>query len=226
MSECFEYYRSILTGKSASFTKNSASVNATTQKKGNTISILTTLCKVFGRAFIFGFILKLAQDLLAFVPPQLLRLIIKFVEDSNPETTANDRPMLHDSQPLWHGIFYALLLFIVLTLQALLLARHSQCQYAVGMRMRSAVIGAIYRKAMMLSNRARKESTVGEIVNLMAVDAERFLDVPIFISIFLSAVIHIVLAMYFLWDFLGPPVLAGELVGKIKMLKNTQFSFE
>lgn len=36
-----------------------------------------------------------------------------------------------------------------------------------------ALIGKIYQKSLNLSNSARKSKTVGEIVNLMAVDTER-----------------------------------------------------
>lgn len=39
--------------------------------------------------------------------------------------------------------------------------------FVVGLRIRTALVGAIYKKALVLSNKAKKDSTVGEIVNLM-----------------------------------------------------------
>lgn len=39
----------------------------------------------------------------------------------------------------------------------------------------------------MLSNTARKSRTVGEIVNLMSVDVQRFQDIASFIMLFWSA---------------------------------------
>jgi hypothetical protein len=40
-------------------------------------------------------------------------------------------------------------------------------------------VSAIYRKSFVLSNRARQESTIGEIVNYQSSDAQRIGDVYI-----------------------------------------------
>ena len=39
--------------------------------------------------------------------------------------------------------------------------------------MRSALVAAVYRKSFLLSNAARQQSTLGEIVNLQSIDATR-----------------------------------------------------
>lgn len=83
--------------------------------------------------------------------------------------------------------------------------------FIVGLRIRTALISAIYRKALIMSNSAKKESTVGEVVNLMAVDAQRFMDLTAYINMLWSAPLQIALALYFLWDILGPSVLAGNI---------------
>ena len=62
---------------------------------------------------------------------------------------------------------------------------------------------------MVLTNSARKKSTVGEIVNLMSVDAQRFMDLMTFLHIIWSAPFQIAVSMFFLWNILGPSVLAG-----------------
>jgi len=64
-------------------------------------------------------------------------------------------------------------------------------------------------KALKISNTARKSFTTGEIVNLMAVDAHRFIDVITYLNLIWSAPFQIALAVYFLWQILGPSVLAG-----------------
>ena len=56
---------------------------------------------------------------------------------------------------------------------------------------------------MRISNSAKKESTVGEIVNLMSVDAQRFMDITTYINMLWSAPMQIILAIYFLWNLLG-----------------------
>lgn len=48
---------------------------------------------------------------------------------------------------------------------------------------------------------------MGEIVNLMSVDAQRFMDLAPFLNLMWSAPLQIVLAIYFLWQVtpeLGP----------------------
>lgn len=60
-----------------------------------------------------------------------------------------------------------------------------------------------------LSNTARKKSTVGEIVNLMSVDAQRFMDLTTYLHMTWSAPLQILLCLYFLWQILGPSVIAG-----------------
>ena len=64
-------------------------------------------------------------------------------------------------------------------------------------------------KALVVSNDTRKESTVGETVNLMSADAQRFNDVTNFIHLLWSCPLQIMLSIVFLWLELGPSVLAG-----------------
>lgn len=86
------------------------------------------------------------------------RLLIGFVESK---------------EPVWKGYLYSVGLIACATAQTMLLAHYFTRMYLVGMRIRTALTSAIYRKSLRISNAARKESTVGEIVNLMSVDAQR-----------------------------------------------------
>lgn len=174
---------------------------AKTGKKKGDASIMPPIVKSFGGVFLFGAMMKLFTDVLTFAQPQVLRYIIGFVEDYADEDT--------ERQPEWKGIFYAMLLFILAALQTVILGQYFHRMFIVGLRIRTALINAIYRKALVLSNATRKESTVGEIVNLMAVDAQRFMDLTTYLNMLWSAPLQIGLALYFLWQLLGPSVLAG-----------------
>ncbi|KAF7380118.1 hypothetical protein HZH66_014473 [Vespula vulgaris] len=178
----------------ASFRKSSGQVDFDNDRRKKVSSILPALCKAFGATFLFGAVLKLIQDIMTFISPQLLKLLIRFVSGG---------------EPLWKGYFYAILLLITATLQTLVLSQYFHRMFLVGLRIRTALITAIYRKAMRMSNSARKESTLGEIVNLMSVDAQRFMDLTAYINMIWSAPLQIVLALSFLWEKLGPAVLAG-----------------
>lgn len=80
------------------------------------------------------------------------------------------------------------------------------------MRLRSAVISAVYQKSLRLSqaSRSKEGASSGEVVNLMAIDAQRFMDVVTYIHMLWSAPLQIALSLYFLFDLLeGYSVLAG-----------------
>ena len=64
-------------------------------------------------------------------------------------------------------------------------------------------------QTLRLSNSAKKTSTVGEIVNLMSVDAQRFMDLMTYFHTIWSGPFQIIVSLYFLWQTLGPSVLAG-----------------
>ncbi|XP_029344396.1 multidrug resistance-associated protein 1 isoform X2 [Acyrthosiphon pisum] len=169
-----------------------------TLKNQYKVSILPVLCKSFGSTFLFGSFLRLIVDCLIFVSPQVLKYLISFVGNS--------------TEPLWRGYFYIFLLMMTAMLQTLIFTQHFHRMYLVGMRVRTALTSAIYRKALRISNTARKSFTTGEIVNLMAVDAHRLIDLIPFLNFIWSAPFQICLAMYFLWQLLGPSVLAGLFV--------------
>ena len=64
-------------------------------------------------------------------------------------------------------------------------------------------------QTLRLSNSAKRSSTVGEIVNLMSVDAQRFMDLTTYLHMIWSGPFQISMALYFLWQTLGPSALAG-----------------
>ncbi|XP_037043484.1 multidrug resistance-associated protein 1-like [Bradysia coprophila] len=168
-------------------------------KEKNKASILPALWKTFRASLLFGWMLKLASDVITFSIPQLLRLIILFVDSRASE-----------NQPqLWKGIMYAILLFVVSSLQTIIHQQFLHRMSTMGFRIRTALIGAIYRKALMISNTARKDSTVGEITNLMSVDVDHFTQIMVSIDLLWSAPFQIAVALYFLWSMLDVVVLAG-----------------
>lgn len=153
-----------------------------------------------------GMLLQLIQDALIFVSPQILRLIIRFVDSASRK--GNDEASV-DPEPLWRGIFYAVLLFVTASIQTIIWSQYFKRMIMVGVRIRIAIIAAVYKKALVMSNSARKESTVGEIVNLMTVDAQSFMTMATYFNMLWSAPLQIGVALYFLWEILGPSVLAG-----------------
>ncbi|XP_052656143.1 ATP-binding cassette sub-family C member 2 isoform X4 [Harpia harpyja] len=157
--------------------------------------LVKTLCKTFWQNLLLSVAFKLVHDGLVFVSPQLLKLLIAFVSDE--ESFA------------WQGYLYAILLFLTALIQSLCLQQYFSLCFQLGINVRASLIAAIYKKALTMSSATRKESTVGETVNLMSADAQRFMDTANFIHQLWSSPLQITLSIVFLWGELGPSVLAG-----------------
>lgn len=63
--------------------------------------------------------------------------------------------------------------------------------FRLGMYIRSVLTSMVYKKALSLSNKSRKNRTVGEIVNLMSVDIQRFQDSTFFVNLFWSSPLQV-----------------------------------
>ncbi|XP_063652837.1 multidrug resistance-associated protein 1 isoform X10 [Pan troglodytes] len=101
------------------------------QKEWNP-SLFKVLYKTFGPYFLMSFFFKAIHDLMMFSGPQILKLLIKFVNDTKA--------------PDWQGYFYTVLLFVTACLQTLVLHQYFHICFVSGMRIKTAVIGAVYRK--------------------------------------------------------------------------------
>ncbi|XP_040463336.1 canalicular multispecific organic anion transporter 1 isoform X2 [Falco naumanni] len=157
--------------------------------------LIKTLGKTFWQNLLLAVAFKLVHDGLVFVSPQLLKLLIAFVSDE-------------ESFP-WQGYLYSILLFLTALIQSLCLQQYFSLCFHLGINVRAGLIAAIYKKALTMSSATRKESTVGETVNLMSADAQRFMDMANFVHQLWSSPLQIILSIVFLWGELGPSVLAG-----------------
>lgn len=100
----------------------------------------------------------------------------------------------------------------VSVLTSLLNGQYYYKTYMVGFRIRTALISSIYRKALTISSVAKKDTTVGEIINLMAVDAMRFIEMLQHAHMVWAGPLVIALAIYFLWQIIGVAVVTGLVV--------------
>lgn len=153
------------------------------------------LAKLFWAKLLFAASLKLMQDSLQFVTPLILKKLLAFMSSS--------------SEIEWHGTLFAMLLLIIPTLQSIILGNYFYHMQIIGIQVRTMIIGSVYRKALLLSGSARMDSTSGEIVNLMAVDSQRFQDLLMYLNLIWSAPFQIILAVLLLYRELGWSVFAG-----------------
>ncbi|XP_064101349.1 multidrug resistance-associated protein 1-like [Macrobrachium nipponense] len=187
---------------------------------GVKVSVLRVLLRRFGLHLILVGALYLFSESLVFASPRILRVLIQF-------TTSLD-------EPAWHGYFYALLLLSVMLLNTLIKNIFFFLTQMISIQIRSSVMTAVYRKALLLSNASRRESTLGEIVNHMAIDSQCLSDAVLYLNLSVASPLIIAIAIGELWQIIGPSALAGLavlilliptnsiLANKIKILQVSQ----
>ncbi|XP_042578206.1 multidrug resistance-associated protein 1-like isoform X2 [Cyprinus carpio] len=157
--------------------------------------LLRTLAKNFGPYFLTGTLCLVIQDIFMFSIPQVLSLLLGFVRD--------------EDAPLWKGYVFAFLMVLLSCLQSLFNHQYMYMCFTVGMRVKTAVMGLVYRKSLVINSAARRTCTVGEIVNLVSADTQKLMDFVVYFNAVWVAPIEIALCFFFLWQHLGPSALAG-----------------
>ncbi|CCE62252.1 hypothetical protein TPHA_0C00960 [Tetrapisispora phaffii CBS 4417] len=170
-------------------------------------SIVGALAKTFGPKLLLAASLKFVHDILAFVQPQLLRILIQFVNaysDSENEGSY--------SLPIIKGFMIAIAMFSVSLIQTSFLHQYFLNSFNSGMNIRSALTSVIYQKALLLSNEATEVSTTGDIVNLMSVDVQRLQDLSQWINILWSGPFQLTLCLISLYNLLGHSMWIGVFI--------------
>lgn len=162
-------------------------------------SLWIAMIKAFGMTYLRGGIIKTVSDILAFVQPQLLRLLISFVDSYRSP----------NPQPAIRGVAIALSMFAVSATQTITLHQYFLRAFETGMRIRSSLTSMIYGKALKLSNEGKASKSTGDIVNYMAVDTQRLQDLTQFGQQLWSAPFQIVLCMASLYNLVGNSMFAG-----------------
>ncbi|VDO37669.1 unnamed protein product [Haemonchus placei] len=150
--------------------------------------------------------LEITSDTLQFANPFLLHQLIGFVSDMN--------------SPLWLGLSYAILMFAASEVRSFVLNSYFYIMFRMGIKFQTALTAAVYKKSLELSNSARRDKTVGEIVNLMAIDIERFQMITPQIQQFWSCPYQITLALIYLYSTLGYSAAPGFILMTIALPSN------
>ena len=120
---------------------------------------------------------------------QVLKLLIYHIENQTEES--------------WKGYFYVVLLFIAGLFNVFTFSHYIIQIIDVGTQIRSALVSAIVRKSLKLSNSARQKFTTGEITNLISVDTQRLLDNIPYLNVLWGAPLKIIVAMVLIYRELG-----------------------
>ncbi|OQR88954.1 ATP-binding Cassette (ABC) Superfamily, partial [Thraustotheca clavata] len=156
------------------------------------------LAKAFGWPFAYAGLLKLVHDSLQFVGPLVIKLIIEFLSDPNADVKM--------------GMVYVAAIFVSGIVQSFALRQYFFLCFETGLRLRSAVVTAVYQKSLVLSASAKGKKSTGEITNLMSIDAQRLQEITNYSHAIWYAFFQIIISSYLLYLQLGVAFLAGVAV--------------
>ncbi|KAK9869833.1 hypothetical protein WA026_003562 [Henosepilachna vigintioctopunctata] len=132
------------------------------KRKGGTPSLRRALFKVFGLEFLlYGVVLALSETV-RILQPIMIGKLIDFYSPSNTEITKDDA-FIYAA-----GVVFCSLITVLVVHPYMLGVCH------LGMKLRVACCSLIFRKSLRLSNTALGQTTVGQVVNLMSNDVNRF----------------------------------------------------
>ncbi|KAG5922873.1 hypothetical protein E4U42_005186 [Claviceps africana] len=172
-------------------------------------SLWRSLFRAYGGPYVVAAFFKIGNDIAQYVQPQLLRLLLNWVKSYSITPD--------DPQPVIQGAAIALAMFACSVFQTTMVHQYFQKSYETGMRIKGGLGSTIYRKSLRLSNEGRTSKTTGDIVNYMAVDAQRLQDLTQFLHQAWSSPFQIIICMVSLYNLLGWSMMAGIVVMIVMM---------
>ena len=162
-------------------------------------NLLLALFRAFGFDYVvLGFVYKFSHDLCLFVGPQVLNGMILFLKNGDA--------------PVQRGLYLTLAVTVSQLAMSFCLRHYFFKCYLFGLRIRTSVVAAVYKKALVLAAAERQARTLGEITNLMTIDAQKLDDLTSYLHAIWYSFVQIALAIFFLWQQLGPSCLGGVAV--------------
>ncbi|KAG1674093.1 Multidrug resistance-associated protein 1 [Nymphon striatum] len=156
--------------------------------------IIITLLKSFWRDIAFGTSIRLTIDMLQYINPVLLNILISFISSN---------------EPTWKGVLYSIGIALVIYIRETGNSHYMDKQMSLCVRIKGSLTMAIYKKGLMLSNSARQNYSIGSMVNLLAVDLQKFQDLTLYVPQLWVAPIVITIGIVELWGVLGISCLSG-----------------
>ncbi|KAI0371903.1 multidrug resistance-associated ABC transporter [Pilatotrama ljubarskyi] len=160
----------------ASLPKASAQSKGKKQPKQDS-SLLYALHTVFWKQFWTAGVLKLFSDTLNTTTPLVNQVLLTWLTKSYVYFRASEEQReafgLSKPQGIGYGIGLAFAIFSMQELSSLLSNHYQMVAMTNGLCLRTSLIGAIFRKSLRLSGRARMKHSVGQITTMISTDATR-----------------------------------------------------
>ncbi|XP_077987381.1 ATP-binding cassette sub-family C member 4-like [Glandiceps talaboti] len=166
---------------------------------GNNISLAKAINRTFGVKFMLLGILVLLKETVRIISALLFAQLINYFAPDSDQTQT-------DALMYATGVAGCTILLI--------LFEHPSTFYLqrIGMRVRISCCSLIYRKVLKLSHIAMRQTTTGQIVNLLSNDVNKFDELSKLFPFVWVGPLECVAVFVILWRQIGPPCLAGFVV--------------
>ena len=165
-------------------------------------ALVLALLRLCGARFFASMPIKVVCDLLNFAGPTVLQRLLSFMAETS----------VSRADALLRGIGYASLLMAAQLCQSFCLQHYFHLNYRAGSHARAALAAAIYRKTLRLSIASRNRHSAGQVVNLIAVDAQKAsVDLTPYLHVTWSGPFQIIVSLVMLYRVIGLASLAGLL---------------
>ncbi|KAJ3341071.1 Multidrug resistance-associated protein 1 [Gonapodya sp. JEL0774] len=183
-----------------------AGASGTAGKKAKEPSLIRTLYRGWGRRWMLAGAFKLCSDACGLGSPIILRYLIDFLTNSYNLKEGQEAP------PAAWGYGYALGLFALQFVNAIFLNQFWITGSMVGMEVSRALVTAVYRKSLKLSQAARQNYVSGKLINLLSSDTYRITDATVHSHTVWTAPLQIIVALGLLINLLGVAAVVGFVV--------------
>lgn len=171
---------------------------AAQSKKELELQLKKTLFAVMGKRFIVAGLVKMVNSGLQFTFPLLLSAVLRFIEESQAGVDVSPNK----------GYWLSALLFAAMASKAVTENTYFHLVYRCGIHARVAVSVAVYEKALRLPS-SEKSSSVGELTNLMMVDATKIESFVPQIHVLWDGLLQIFGYTAILYSLIGWPCFIG-----------------
>ena len=166
----------------------------------NKNSVLWSVARTFSKENILIAFYALLRSICMIISPLILYAFVNYTNNTEAD--------------LIEG--FSILGFMVLSkvVESLCQRHYSFGSRRSGMKIRSALMVAVYQKLLKLSSSARTRHSTGEVMNYIAVDAYRLGEFPLWFHITWTSAVQLVLSIIILFSVVG----AGALPGLVPLL--------
>lgn len=171
-------------------------------------TIASAIRAVIGRRMVFAGCIKVINTSLQFCFPLLLNEILKFIQSTQLNVAPEDQPW----QEKYKGYWLSVILFCAMGSKAITENLYFHSVYRAAYQGRVAISVAVYNKALRLASAERHGTTLGELINLMQVDATKIeMFIPSIHTLW-DGLFQITGYMIVLYTLIGWPCFTGMIV--------------